>query len=690
MSEYDNRYLDSPLKYVKGVGENRAKLFSKLGIYTLGDIIHYFPRDYEDRSVFKPILEASDGEPITVRVRFVTGITETRPRRNLSIQKAMVTDGASLMNVTWFNQGYVKQNIDISREYVFFGTVRRVGSRVEIHNPVFEEADQSGNLTGRIVPVYPLTKGITQNILRKILRNALDAASDKIVDILPTGFRHKYRLAEAVFSYEQIHFPTSMENMEMARRRLVFEELLLLQLGLSSIKGTNSGQSGIRFSPVDISPLLNALPFKLTPAQERVFEEIRADMESERRMNRLIQGDVGSGKTILAVLAMYIAASSGYQSAFMVPTEILAEQHYRTIAPLFEKFDIKVGLLTGGLKKKEKEAIKKEAEEERLDVIIGTHAVLEDSTMFGNLGLVITDEQHRFGVRQRARLSQKGENPDLLVMTATPIPRTLALVLYGDLDVSIVDSLPPGRKPIKTYVVDESMRDRIYQFIRKNIAEGRQAYIVCPLVEESDELEVESATGLVEKIRDDALKGLRVGLIHGRMKSAEKDDIMRRFSRGELDVLVSTTVIEVGVNVPNANIMVIENAERFGLAQLHQLRGRVGRGSHQSYCILFNQGKSEISRQRMEIMAKSNDGFVIAEKDLELRGPGDVFGVRQHGLPEFRIANLYRDMDVLKDVQKAAREIVSGNLLEKDEAWRPLARRVELMVRKKLQDLSMN
>ena len=690
MSEYDNRYLDSPLKYVKGVGENRAKLFSKLGIYTLGDIIHYFPRDYEDRSVFKPILEASDGEPITVRVRFVTGITETRPRRNLSIQKAMVTDGASLMNVTWFNQGYVKQNIDISREYVFFGTVRRVGSRVEIHNPVFEEADQSGNLTGRIVPVYPLTKGITQNILRKILRNALDAASDKIVDILPTGFRHKYRLAEAVFSYEQIHFPTSMENMEMARRRLVFEELLLLQLGLSSIKGTNSGQSGIRFSPVDISPLLNALPFKLTPAQERVFEEIRADMESERRMNRLIQGDVGSGKTILAVLAMYIAASSGYQSAFMVPTEILAEQHYRTIAPLFEKFDIKVGLLTGGLKKKEKEAIKKEAEEERLDVIIGTHAVLGDSTMFGNLGLVITDEQHRFGVRQRARLSQKGENPDLLVMTATPIPRTLALVLYGDLDVSIVDSLPPGRKPIKTYVVDESMRDRIYQFIRKNIAEGRQAYIVCPLVEESDELEVESATGLVEKIRDDALKGLRVGLIHGRMKSAEKDDIMRRFSRGELDVLVSTTVIEVGVNVPNANIMVIENAERFGLAQLHQLRGRVGRGSHQSYCILFNQGKSEISRQRMEIMAKSNDGFVIAEKDLELRGPGDVFGIRQHGLPEFRIANLYRDMDVLKDVQKAAREIVSGNLLEKDEAWRPLARRVELMVRKKLQDLSMN
>jgi len=690
MSEYDNKLLDQPLKYLKGVGENRARLFSRLGLFTLGDIIHYFPRDYEDRSVCKAISEAIDGESITVRVRFVSDISETRPRRNLSIQKAQVTDGTSFMNVTWFNQGYVKQSIDISREYVFYGTVKRVGSRVEINNPVFEELEHSGNLTGRIVPVYPLTRGITQNILRKILRNALDTVSDKLVDILPPGLRSQYHLAETAFSFEQIHFPTSMENMEMARRRLVFEELLLLQLGLSAIKGSSSGQRGIRFSSVDIDPLLKALPFKLTDAQVRVFDEIRADMESDRRMNRLIQGDVGSGKTILAVLAIYIAAVSGYQSAFMAPTEILAEQHYRSIAPLLEKFDIKVGLLTGGMRKKEKEAIKEDAEKGRLDVLVGTHAVLEDSTIFSKLGLVITDEQHRFGVRQRARLSQKGQNPDLLVMTATPIPRTLSLVLYGDLDVSIVDTLPPGRKPIKTYVVDDRMRDRVYKFIRKNIAEGRQAYIVCPLVEESDAMDVESATGLVERIKDDALKGLHVGLIHGKMKSADKDDIMRRFSKGELQVLVSTTVIEVGVNVPNASIMVIENAERFGLAQLHQLRGRVGRGVHQSYCILFNQSKSQVSRQRMEIMASSNDGFVIAEKDLELRGPGDVFGVRQHGLPEFRIANLYRDMDVLKDVQKAAKHIVSEGLMEKDESYRPLARRVELMVRKKLQELSMN
>lgn len=690
MSEYENKYLDQPLKYVKGVGENRAKLFSKLGLFTVGDLLHYFPRDYEDRSVFKPISEAADGESITVRVRFVAGITESRPRRNLSIQKAQVTDGVSLMNVTWFNQSYVRQSIDTSREYVFYGTVRRSGSRVEIHNPVFEELEHSGNLTGRIVPVYPLTRGITQNMLRKILRNALDAVLDKLVDILPASLRSQYRLAETAFSFEQIHFPTSMENMTMARRRLVFEELLLLQLGLFSIKGSNSGQNGIRFSPVDLGPFLESLPFKLTPAQERVLAEIKADMESDRRMNRLIQGDVGSGKTIMAVLAIYIAASSGYQSAFMAPTEILAEQHYRSVAPLLEKFGVRVGLLTGGMSRKEKETVKEAAKEGRLDVLIGTHAVLEDSTLFSRLGLVITDEQHRFGVRQRARLSQKGENPDLLVMTATPIPRTLSLVLYGDLDVSIIDSLPPDRKPIKTYVVDERMRERVYRFIRKNIAEGRQAYIVCPLVEESESLEVESATGLVEKIRDDALKGLRVGLIHGKMKGIEKDDVMKRFSNGQLDVLVSTTVIEVGVNVPNANIMVIENAERFGLAQLHQLRGRVGRGPYQSYCILFNQGKSQIARQRMEIMATSNDGFAISEKDLELRGPGDIFGVRQHGLPEFKIANLYRDMDVLKDVQKVAKYIMSERLLEKDESWRLLAGIVEKMVSEKLQDLSMN
>jgi len=374
----------------------------------------------------------------------------------------------------------------------------------------------------------------------------------------------------------------------------------------------------------------------------------------------------------------------------MVPTEILAEQHYQSTAPLFAKLGIKAGLLTGGMKKKEKEAVKAALEQGSLDLVIGTHAILEDNTAFSRLGLVVTDEQHRFGVRQRAKLSIKGENPDLLVMTATPIPRTLSLVLYGDLDVSIIDSLPPGRKPIKTYAVEEDKRDRVYQFIRKLVAEGRQAYIVCPLVEDSEAIEAESAEGLAERIRDDILKDLRVGLIHGKMKSAQKDETMRLFSSGSLDVLVSTTVIEVGVNVPNASVMVIENAERFGLAQLHQLRGRVGRGEHQSYCILFNQSKSRISKQRMEIMSKSNDGFVIAEKDLELRGPGDVFGVRQHGLPEFKIANLYRDMEILKEVHEAVKEMTEKELLVKDPSYKLLKEQVDRIMQDKLEELSMN
>jgi ATP-dependent DNA helicase RecG len=430
--------------------------------------------------------------------------------------------------------------------------------------------------------------------------------------------------------------------------------------------------------------------FKLTDAKMKVFAEIEKDMESDKRMNRLIQGDVGSGKTIVAVLAIYKAAKAGYQSAFMVPTEILAEQHYQSTAPLFAKLGIKAGLLTGGMKKKEKEAVKAALEQGSLDLVIGTHAILEDNTAFSRLGLVVTDEQHRFGVRQRAKLSIKGENPDLLVMTATPIPRTLSLVLYGDLDVSIIDSLPPGRKPIKTYAVEEDKRDRVYQFIRKLVAEGRQAYIVCPLVEDSEAIEAESAEGLAERIRDDILKDLRVGLIHGKMKSAQKDETMRLFSSGSLDVLVSTTVIEVGVNVPNASVMVIENAERFGLAQLHQLRGRVGRGEHQSYCILFNQSKSRISKQRMEIMSKSNDGFVIAEKDLELRGPGDVFGVRQHGLPEFKIANLYRDMEILKEVHEAVKEMTEKELLVKDPSYKLLKEQVDRIMQDKLEELSMN
>lgn len=682
--------LNQSIKFVKGIGEARARLFSKIGISTISDALTYFPREYEDRTILKKIAEVTDGEECSVRASLVSDISETRPRKNLRITKALVSDGTNFLSLTWFNQEYIKNNVHQDTEYIIFGKIKRMGMRFEMLNPIMERTEQQGKSTGRILPIYPLTKGITQTHLRNLIENALRMTLGKHDDILPTSIRQTYNLSEVNFSYEQIHFPKSFSNMEQARQRLVFEELLLLQLGLIHMKGTSSQQTGILFQPVDMAPLLKRVPFSLTPAQNNVFAEIEADMESSKRMNRLVQGDVGSGKTIVAVMALYKAVKNGYQGAFMVPTEILAEQHYMSVAPLLSELGITVRLLTGGLKKKEKDEVKRLSQNGEVDIIIGTHAVLEDDTVFSRLGFVVTDEQHRFGVRQRAKLSVKGESPDLLVMTATPIPRTLSLVLYGDLDVSVIDTLPPNRKPIKTYAVEESMHSRIYKFIRKNVAEGRQTYIVCPLVEDSEEIEAESAEGLAERIRDNELLGLRVGLIHGKMKSSEKEEIMHAYVDGTLDVLVSTTVIEVGVNVPNATLMIIENAERFGLAQLHQLRGRVGRGVHQSYCILFNQSKSNISKQRMEIMVQSNDGFVISEKDLELRGPGDVFGVRQHGLPEFKIANLYRDMEILKEVQKAVKEIIDKNLLTGNDEYKPLKERLDHIYDEKFQELSLN
>ena len=679
-----------PIKYVKGVGDARAKMLLRLGISNVSDILTWFPRDYEDRSTFKKIAEVVDGEEVLIKASIVSGITETRPRRNLTITKAMVSDGSAFLNLTWFNQKYIAKNLKTGTEYYFYGKIKKTGMLLEMHNPVVENVDSQGKITGRILPVYSLTKGLTQNSLRKITENALNLVRGKFPELLPACLRREYKLSEVNFSYEQIHFPKSFSNLEEARRRLVFEELLLLQLSMIHVKGESSRQAGIKFSPVDMSPLLKKLPFTLTDAQKKVLKEIESDMESEKRMNRLIQGDVGSGKTIVAFLALYKAVKNGFQGVFMVPTEILAEQHYKSATKLFDDLGITVRLLTGSMKKREKDEIKELIKKGKVDIVLGTHAVLEEDAVFNKLGLVITDEQHRFGVRQRAKLSIKGDNPDLLVMTATPIPRTLSLVLYGDLDVSIIDALPPDRKPIKTYAVNDAMRERIYNFIRKNVAEGRQAYIVCPLVEESEQIEAESAEGLAERIRDNELKGLKVGLIHGKLKPSDKEEVMRNFAEGELDVLVSTTVIEVGVNVPNANIMVIENAERFGLAQLHQLRGRVGRGSHQSYCILFNQSKSKISRQRMEIMVKSNDGFEISEKDLELRGPGDVFGVRQHGLPEFKIANLYRDMEILKQVQNAVKEIIEKNLLNENEEFSPLKGKLDEIYNKRVNELSLN
>lgn len=681
--------LTKSIKYIKGVGEVRAKLLYKLGIFTAFDALTHFPRDYEDRTAVKKINELTDGEECSVKASLISEVANTKPRGNLTISKVLVSDGSAFLSITWFNHAYLKNSLKKDEEYIFFGKVKRSGMRFEMQNPVIEDVETHGKATGRILPVYPLTKGLNQNNIRNLIENILLEVNGKLIDILPIKMREVYKLSEINFSYEQIHFPKSYSNMEQARRRMVFEELLLLQLGLIHIKGTSAQQRGIFFNNVDMSVILELLPFNLTPAQKKVFSEIESDMESDKRMNRLIQGDVGSGKTVIAVMALYKAVKNGYQGAFMVPTEILAEQHYKSTEPLFSKLGIRVRLLTGGMKKKEKEEVKELSQKGEVDIIIGTHAVLEDNTVFSQLGLVVTDEQHRFGVRQRAKLSVKGENPDLLVMTATPIPRTLSLVLYGDLDVSIIDTLPPDRKPIETYAVDDSKRERIYKFIRKNVAEGRQAYIVCPLVEDSEQIEAESAQGLVERIRENELRGLRVGLIHGKLKSAEKDEVMHLFAEGGLDVLVSTTVIEVGVNVPNATVMVVENAERFGLAQLHQLRGRVGRGSHQSYCILFNQSNSDISRQRMDIMVRSNDGFVISEKDLELRGPGDVFGVRQHGLPEFKIANLYRDIEILKNVQGVVKQIFDNNLLDTDD-YVLIKKCMDRIYEEKHKELSLN
>ncbi len=649
--------LGKSVQYVKGVGEARARLFHKLGIYTVEDIVNHFPREYEDRSELKKIAGLVDGESCSFEGVIASKVTESRPRRGLSIYKAVVGDETGTLEVVWFNQHYVKSVFKIGEKYVFYGKITKVGKSIQVQNPVYEKAgNKELKNTCRIVPVYSSTNDLTQNVIRTLINSALGLVAGKMEEILPEAIRKAYCLSEINYSLSNIHFPKSNEDFHNARKRLVFEELFLLQLGLLYIKKSfGEKKSGICFKKVvEMEDFIKGLPFKLTEAQNKAFKEIENDMESTNIMNRLVQGDVGSGKTIVAVLAIFKALKNGYQASLMVPTEILAEQHYRSIVRLFENYGIKTTLLTGSRTAKQKKSILESVKSGEIDLVIGTHALIEECVEFKNLGLVITDEQHRFGVRQRAVLAKKGLNPDVLVLTATPIPRTLALILYGDLDISIIDQLPPGRKPIETYAVDNSMRERINNFIRKKVSEGRQVYIVCPLVEESEEIEAKSAKEMAQRIAAEDFSDLKVGLLHGKMKQKDKDNIMKGFTEGEIDILVSTTVIEVGVDVPNATVMVIENAERFGLAQLHQLRGRVGRGEHQSYCILYNEGRSDVSRERMKVMQKTNDGFLLSEKDLELRGPGEFFGTRQHGLPELKIANLYKDIDTLKTSQEAA------------------------------------
>lgn len=661
--------LDKDVKYVKTVGPNRVKLLNKLNIYTLKDLIEYYPRDYEDRSKPKNLYECTDGEEVLIEAMAAGRITEMHKGR-MTISRLIVKDQTGTCYMTWFNQGYLRDKFQPGRMYRFFGKISNKNGRLEMNSPVYDEIDQSKN-TGKIIPIYPLTYELKQNTLRKIIENGLAEVKGKLPETLPEYILKENNLWDINNTIERIHFPIEFSDFNKARERLVFEELLTTQLALLKLKNNYEHETdGIQFSKdVYMSDVINILPFKLTKAQLRVLEEIDRDMESNKPMNRLLQGDVGSGKTVVAMIAAYKAVKSGYQATIMAPTAILASQHLESFQGILEELGIKTELLISSVTKKKKSEILEKLQSGEIDILIGTHAILEENVVFKNLGLVVTDEQHRFGVKQRGTIASKGQNPDVIAMSATPIPRTLALILYGDLDISIIDELPPNRKKIETYAVRKNMEERVNNFIRKQITEGRQAYIVCPLVEENEDMEgLQSVIELAEKYQKETFSEYKVAYLHGKMKPKEKDEIMERFKNGEIQILIATTVIEVGVNVPNSSIMVVENAERFGLAQLHQLRGRVGRGEYQSYCILKYEGNSETIKQRMKVMCDTNDGFIISEKDLELRGSGDFFGTEQHGLPEFKIANLFEDIAVLKKVQRLALKIMEDDpLLEKEK-----------------------
>ena len=647
---------DSPIDVLSGVGPQRKTLLGKLGIKTVGDLVYFFPRFIEDRGKTVKIRDMRAGDTVCIEAQVYVPVQEHFVRSNMRLYTMLINDGTGVASVMWFNNKYVKNVFRTGDIYRFFGKVTVKSGRRELVSPVYERVDSALH-TGRVVPVYPLTENLHQKTIRSVMMEAVSKVSGNLNEYLPQSIRQKYNLCEINYAIANIHFPQTEEDYEIARRRFVFEELLLFQLGILKMR-TQSQSGGIKLDTSGCGEFLKLLPFNLTGAQKRVILEIYGDLSCGKAMNRLVQGDVGSGKTVVAFASIYAAMQNGYQSTLMAPTEVLATQHYKSACRFFGQE--KVVLLTGSVTGKKRTRALEKIKSGEGSVVIGTHAVIEDNVEFKNLALAITDEQHRFGVRQRALLSKKGQSPHVLIMSATPIPRTLALILYGDLDISVVDELPPGRQNVDTFVVDLSMRQRIDKFIEKNVVAGRQVYVVCPLVENSQSLDLKAATQVKQRL-EEIFPSFSVALLHGKMKPKEKNEIMEKFAAGETNILVSTTVIEVGVNVPNATVMIIENAERFGLSQLHQIRGRVGRGDEKSYCILFYGGEDKNIPERLDVIKQTNDGFVISKKDMELRGPGDILGLRQHGLPDMKLADLFSDMKTFRLAQEAALDIMRSD-----------------------------
>ena len=654
--------LNTDVRYIKGIGEKKAQAFNKLGVFSLYDLISYFPRKYEDRSQYKPIALVMDGEQVCIRAIVADMPRLVRVRRGMELVKFRAVDESGVVDITYFNQNYVKDNISRGDCMVFFGKVEVNGSRRSMVNPVYEREGAEKGVTGRIVPVYRLCAGLNQRTVMQSVRQGLNLCGDELPDILPEEVRERCKLVQARYAFENIHFPADFEALELARRRLIFEELFVLACALGRMRGQRVNEGGIVLPPSDLEEFWRSLPFSPTNAQRRAAAQAVADMGSGRVMSRLIQGDVGSGKTLVAAALIWFTWKGGYASAFMAPTEILAEQHFATLTAMLSPLGLRVGKLTGAMSAKEKRLAKEALKNGEFDLIVGTHALFSEDVAYSRLGLVVTDEQHRFGVSQRSALIGKGERPHVLVMSATPIPRTLALIIYGDLDVSVIDELPPGRKPIQTlHRYDDNMVS-LYASIRKQIELGRQVYIVYPLIHESEKMDLkdlEQGYEMLCKVFPD----MRLSKVHGRMKAAEKEEEMQRFVSGETQILVATTVIEVGVNVPNASVMVIMEAQRFGLSQLHQLRGRVGRGANQSYCILVSSHKlTAETRKRLDIMCETNDGFRIAEADLKLRGPGDLEGTQQSGMAfDLKIANIARDGQLVQLARDTAQYVIDND-----------------------------